>query len=132
MKYILLMNYGVIDGVPPIHEWSPEDIRDHIAFQHRMGAELTERGEMVDGQGLAGPETAKIVVSDGQTAPVISDGPFPESKEFLAGWWLVDVDSEARALEIAAQASAAPGPNGKPIRQPIEVRAVMAAPNPEV
>lgn len=132
MKYILLMSYGEIDGVPPIHEWAPADIKDHIDFQHAMGAELTERGEFVDGQGLAGPETAKFVVSDGLTAPVISDGPFPESKEFLAGWWLVDVESEARALEIAAKASAAPGPNGKPIRQPIEVRAVMAAPNPEV
>lgn len=132
MKYILLMKYETIEGVPPIHEWAPGDIKHHIEFQQRMGQELTERGEMVDGQGLAGPETAKIVVSDGLTAPVISDGPFPESKEFLAGWWLVDVENEARALEIAAQASAAPGPNGKPIRQPIEVRAVMAAPDPEV
>ena len=128
MKYILLMNYGPIEGVPPIHEWSPQDIRDHIDFQNQMGAGLTERGELVDGQGLAGPETAKFVVSDGLTAPVISDGPFPESKEFLAGWWVVDVESEARALEIAAQASAAPGPKGKPIRQPIEVRQIMSAP----
>src|ERR1700712_2113712 len=97
MKYILLMKYEAIEGVPPIHEWSPADIRVHIDFQQAMGAELTERGEMVDGQGLAGPETAKIVVSDGLSAPVISDGPFPESKEFLAGWWLVDVENEARA-----------------------------------
>lgn len=131
MKYMLLMTYGVIEGVPPITQWSPADISEHIAFQGRLGQELSERGEMVDGQGLAGPETAKIVVSDGG-APVISDGPFPESKEFLAGYWMVDVESEARALEIAAQASAAPGPGGAPIRQPIEVRAVMDAPAPEV
>ena len=132
MKYILLMNYGEIEGIPPIHEWSPQDIKDHIDFQNSLGAELTERGELVDGQGLAGPETAKFVVSDGLTAPVISDGPFPESKEFLAGWWVVDVENEDRALAIAGQASAAPGPNGKPIRQPIEVRPLMAAPDPEV
>ena len=85
MKYILMMSYGDIEGVPPIHQWSPQDIRDHIDFQQSLGADLTERGELVDGQGLAGPETAKFVVSDGLTAPVISDGPFPESKEFLAG-----------------------------------------------
>jgi hypothetical protein len=132
MKYMLLMAYGEIKGVPPITEWTPADIAAHIAFQEKLGAELTERGELVDGQGLAGPEAAKIVVNDGSTAPVISDGPFPEAKEFLAGYWLVDVDSEARALEIAAQASAAPGPAGRPLGQPIEVRAVMAAPDPEV
>jgi hypothetical protein len=132
MKYLLMMSYGEIEGVPPITQWSPKDIKAHIEFQNQLGAELTERGELVDGQGLAGPETAKIVVSDGVTAPVISDGPFPESKEFLAGWWLVDVESEARALQIAAQCSAAPGPAGTPIRQPIEVRALMAAPDPEV
>jgi len=129
---MLLMAYSEIKGVPPITEWAPEDIAAHIAFQEKFGAELSERGELVDGQGLAGPEVAKVVVSDGSSTPLISDGPFPETKEFLAGYWMVDVDSEARALEIAAKASAAPGPAGKPLGQPIEVRAVMAAPAPEV
>jgi hypothetical protein len=72
------------------------------------------------------------VVWDGTGAPVITDGPFPESKELLAGYRLVDVETAGRAIEIAAQASAAPGMNGVPIRQPIEVRQVLSAPDPEV
>ena len=86
----------------------------------------------MNAQGLAGPDQARFVVSDGTGAPVITDGPFPESKELLAGYRMVDVETAARALEIAAQASAAPGPNGVPIRQPIEVREVMGAPDPEL
>ncbi len=97
-----------------------------------LNAELTERDELVDAQGLAGPERARFVVSDGAGAPVITDGPFPESKELLAGYRLVDVETVERAIEIAAQSSAAPGPNGMPIRQPIEVREVLSAPDPEV
>jgi hypothetical protein len=69
------------------------------------------------------------VVSDGVGAPVVTDGPFPESKELLAGYRMIDVESPERALEIAAQSSAAPGPGGKPIKQPIEVREVMGAPS---
>jgi hypothetical protein len=97
-----------------------------------MNQELTERGELVDAQGLAGPESARFVVADGASAPVITDGPFPESKELLAGFRLVDVETPERAIEIAAQASAAPGPNGVAILQPIEVREVLSAPDPEV
>jgi hypothetical protein len=133
MRFMLLQNYGEVEsGAPPMYEWSPEDIRIHIEFQHTLNAELAQRGELVDAQGLAGPEQAKFVVSDGKSAPVITDGPYPESKELLAGYRLIDVESLDRALEIAAQASAAPGPNGAPIRQAIEVREVMGAPDPEV
>jgi hypothetical protein len=82
----------------------------------------------VEAQGLTGPELARVVTSDGRSAPVVTDGPFPESKEFLAGYWIVDVESPERAVEIAAQASAAPGPGGVPIQQPIEVRQVMSVP----
>jgi hypothetical protein len=113
-------------------EWSPEDIKAHIEFQQALNAELAELGELVDAQGLAGPELAKFVVSDGTSAPVITDGPFPESKELLAGYRLVDVDTAERAIEIAARASAAPGPDGAPIRQAIEVREVLSAPDPEL
>jgi hypothetical protein len=130
-KFLLLMNYAEIEGVPPITEWSPEDIKTHIDFQHELGQELTAAGEFVDGQGLAGPESAKIVTFRGQGAPVVTDGPFLESKEFLAGYWMVDVENEARAIEIAAKASAAPGPDGVPIGQQIEVREVMSAPSVE-
>ena len=129
MKYMLMMNYYV-EGVPPIDKWAPEDVRRHIRFQQDLGAELMANGELVDGQGLAWPDTAKFVTSDGVSAPVVTDGPFAESKEFLAGYWLVDVDDEARAIEIAARASAAPGPDGTPMRQVFEVRALMEAPAP--
>ncbi len=130
MKYMLLMHYAPIEGVPPIHTWAPEEVRAHVAHMMDIHRELTERGEFVDGQGLTGPEAVKIVTSDGATAPVVTDGPFPESKEFLAGYWLVDVDSEERAIEIAAKTSAAPGPGGRPVRQQIEVRRVMDRPAP--
>jgi hypothetical protein len=133
MRYMLLQNYGPVESdCPPMTEWSPADVRAHIEFQQALNTELAGLGELVDAQGLAGPDEARLVVSDGASAPVITDGPFPESKELLAGYRLVDVDSAARAIEIAARASAAPGPDGAPIRQPIEVRQVLSAPDPEV
>ncbi|MFX0573658.1 YciI family protein [Nocardia nepalensis] len=132
MKYMLLKTYGPAANCDtPITEWTPEEIQAHIDFQRALGAELARNGELVDAQGLAGPEQARLVSSDGRSAPVITDGPFPETKEFLAGYWIVDVDTEERALQIAAQASAAPGPGGKPIGEYIEVRAVMGAPATE-
>jgi hypothetical protein len=133
MRFMLLQNYGEVgSGCAPMNEWTPADIRAHIDFQHELNAELLGSGELVDAQGLAGPDQARFVVSDGSSAPVITDGPFPESKELLAGYRLVDVDSLDRALEIAARSSAAPGPEGVPIQQPIEVREVLSAPDPEV
>lgn len=133
MRFMLLQNYGEVEsGCVPMTEWSPEDIRAHIAFQQALNAELAELGELVDAQGLAGPDQARFVVSDGTSAPVITDGPYPESKELLAGYRLVDVDTAERAIEIAARVSAAPGPAGVPIRQPIEVREVLSAPDPEL
>ena len=133
MRFMLLQNYGGVESdCVPMSEWSPEDIKAHIAFQQALNAELAELGELVDAQGLAGPEQARFVVSDGKSAPVITDGPYPESKELLAGYRPVDVESAQRAIEIAARASASPGPNGVPIRQWIEVREVLSAPDPEL
>jgi hypothetical protein len=131
MRFMLLQNYGEVEShCPPMTEWTPSDIKAHIEFQQALNKELTERGELVDAQGLS--DRAKFVVADGAGAPVITDGPYPESKELLAGYRMVDVETLERAIEIAAQASAAPGPNGVPIRQPIEVREVLSAPDPEV
>jgi hypothetical protein len=133
MRYMLLQSYGAAGSdCPPMTQWSPADIKAHIEFQQALNAELLDRGELVDAQGLAGPEQAKFVISDGSSAPVITDGPFPESKELLAGYRIVDVESAERAVEIAARISAAPGANGAPVRLPVEVRAVMSAPDPEV
>jgi hypothetical protein len=134
MRYMLLQAYGEVglEGCVPMNEWASTDVRAHIDFQHALNAELLDSGELVDAQGLAGPDVAKFVVSDGVNPPKIIDGPYPESKELLAGYRLIDVESLDRALEIAARSSAAPGPGGVPIQQPIEVRQVMGAPDPEV
>ena len=133
MRFMLLQNYGEVgSGCLPMSEWSPQDIKAHIEFQQALNQELIESGELVDAQGLAGPDQAKFVVSDGTGAPVVTDGPYPESKELLAGYRFVDVGTMERAIEIAARASAAPGPDAVPICQAIEVREVMSAPDPEV
>ena len=126
MKYMLLMSYGARSGVPPMSEWAPEDMKASGAHMMAIHEELAASGELVGAEGLTGPEAAKIVTHDGVGAPVVTDGPFPESKEFLAGYWLVDVESEERAIEIAARTSAAPGPGGKPTARAIEVRPVMS------
>ncbi|EYR63954.1 hypothetical protein N866_16920 [Actinotalea ferrariae CF5-4] len=125
MRFMLLMSYEEIHGVPPIDRWDRADIAAHVAFQQRLGQELASRGELVGGEGLAQPQNAKLVTSDGKNPPVIRDWPFEGDRPHLAGYWTVDVESEERALQIAGQLSAAPGPHGTPIRQPIEVRAVV-------
>ena len=125
MKFMLLQAYGgMTRDVPAMTEWPPAAVTAHIEFQKDFNAELSERGELVEAQALTGPELARVVVSDG-ASPVITDGPFPESKELLAGYRIVDVESLERALEIAAHASAAPAHDGEPIAQEIEVREVM-------
>lgn len=132
MRYMIMMDYGGIESAcESMDRWAPEEIQAHIAFQHEMQKELVECGEFVDGQGLASPDQAKFVVSDGTGAPVVHDGPYPEGKELLAGYWLVDVDSLDRAIEIAAKASAAPAQGGRPIQQRMQVREVMSAPPAE-
>jgi hypothetical protein len=123
-KFLVLTMYAEVEGVPPMTEWDPADIEAHLAYLSKLNAQLIEHGELITGQALTGPDLARRVTSDG-TAPVVTDGPFPEVKELLAGYQLVDVESEQRALEIAGLVSAAPGPGGVPLRQPIEVRQVM-------
>lgn len=134
MRFLLMQAYGGVEleGCTPMYEWTPQEVRAHIDFQRTLNAELLESGELVDAQGLAGPESAKFVVSDGVNPPRILDGPYPESKELLAGYRLIDVDDLDRALEIAARSSASPGPGGVAIQQQIEVRQVIGAPDPEV
>src|ERR1700753_1892974 len=113
MKFMLLQHYGRVEGdVPPMGQWRREDVQAHIKFQKDLNAELRERGELVEAQALTGPELAKFVLATGGGAPVVTDGPFPESKELLAGWRTVDVESEERALEIAGEGSEGPGPSG--------------------
>jgi hypothetical protein len=133
MRYMLNQNYGGVESdCAPMFEWTPEEVQAHIAFQEALNAHLVERGEFVDAQALGSPDQAKSVVVDADGARVVTDGPYPESKELLAGYRIVDVASSERALEIAAQVSAAPGQWGRPIRQRIEVREVLSLADPEL
>ena len=111
-----------------INSWSPEDLTAHIKFMHRLNDELKTAGELVSAEGLTPPNQAKLVRAGKNGGPPATDGVFPESKEFLAGFWIVDVASAERAYAIAGKASAAPGPGGKPLIMPIEVRQVGQAP----
>ena len=124
-RFLLVVNFesGVVDT--PMEEWKPEEITAHLDYYKALQKELVSSGELVESEVLAGPDLARIVRSDGQTAPVVTDGPFGEFKEWLAGYQIVDVESEARAIEIAGKISAVPGPGGIPIQQPIQVRQVM-------
>lgn len=132
MKYMLMMQFSQASAdFPQISTWKPEEIERHIAFMGEVNATLTASGEWVTGEGLADPSELKIVRSDANGAPVVTEGPFPETKEFLAGYWIVDVDTPARALELAAYVSSAPGPEGRPLHMPIEVRQIMEAPTPD-
>jgi hypothetical protein len=107
-----------------------KDLQAHIAFQVALDKSLRESGELVSAEGLADPKQAKLVRAGKDGAP-ITDGVFPESKEYLAGYWIVDVESPEQAYRIAARASAAPGPGGSPMNIPIEVRQVMSGPPEE-
>lgn len=131
MKYLIMMTHSPDDQVTPVHQWTPDDVKASWAHMQQIHQELAEAGELLAAEKLAGPEAAKIVTGDGVNAPVITDGVYPEAKEFLAGFWMVDVDDEQRAIEIAARTSAAPGPGGMPTRARIEVRPIMDAPAPE-
>src|SRR5262249_54420457 len=97
-------------------------------FMKRLNVELRAEGVLVGAEGLSAPMQARIVRAGKGGAPEVTDGPFAESKEFLAGYWMVDVDTPDQAYAIAGRASAAPGPDGKPLNMPIEVREVMSGP----
>lgn len=129
MKYILMMNtMRAGAGVPA---WPKADLQAHIAFMLSLNRNLAEAGELVSAEGLSFPDLARQVRA-GQDGLPVTDGVFPESKEFLAGFWIIDVESAERAYAIAATISAAPGPRGSPLNMPIEVRPIMSAPPPEM
>lgn len=132
MKYMLLMNNMTLgERYAGVTGWNNHDIVEHTAFLKRLTKSLHESGELVTTQGLALPDQARIVRA-GKNGTPMTDGVFPETKEFLAGYWIVDVDSPERAYAIAARASQAPGPGGVTLNMPIEVRPVMSGPPPEM
>jgi hypothetical protein len=126
-KYLLLKHYSGGPEAPsfaPMDEWSPAELTAHFEFQREAGRVLRESGEFVDAQGLSA-EGSWVRYGGPDAAPVVLDGPFPETKELIAGWFMIDVESEARAHEVAAYVSSAPGKNGEPIHEWLEVRQVM-------
>ena len=128
MKFMLMMNAPRGNGDWGVVNWAPEELKAHIGFMMRLNKELKAEGALVTAQGLASPGQARIVRAGKNAAPEVTDGPFAEAKEFLAGYWIVDVETPQQAYAIAARASAAPGPGGKPMNMAIEVREVMSGP----
>lgn len=128
-KYLLLKHYR---GAPsprndvPMDRWTPAEIDAHIAYMNDFAARLEGTGEFVDGQALA--PTGMWVRYDGENKPPVTDGPFAETKDLIAGWMIIDVDDEARAIELAGELSAAPGAGGEPIHEWLEVRPFLTQP----
>lgn len=126
-RYLLIVDFqgGRVDT--SMDEWEPEEVTAHLDYYGRLHDQLVDSGELVDSTVLTGPASAKVVRAgdNGARDAVVTSGPFTEFTEWVAGFQVVDVESEARALEIAALVSAVPGPGGEPICQPIQVRQVM-------
>jgi hypothetical protein len=128
MKFMLMMHAPRGTGEYQVAGWKPEELQAHIGFMQSLNRELIAAGELVAAEGLAAPGEARVVRAGKDGLPAVTDGPFAEAKEFLAGFWIVNVDRPERAYEIAAKASSAPGPGGTPLNIPIEVRQVLDAP----
>lgn len=125
MKYILMMS-GTKSDVAEYVKWTKQELQANAAFMRAFSKELKDSGVFVAAEGLAFPDHAKLVRAGSNGEP-ITDGVFPESKEFLAGYWIVDVESAEQACKFAARASQAPGRGGKPGNMPIEVRQIMSS-----
>jgi len=126
VKYLLLKHYRgapIPDGFVPMDKWTPAEVDAHIQFMRDFAARLEETGEFVDAQALA-PE-GTFVRYDGEGRPPVTDGPFAETKDLIAGWMVIDVESQERAYQLAGELSAAPGAGGKPIHEWLEVRPFM-------
>ena len=129
MKFMLMMHAPA--NAPKgagLESWKPEEVQRMIAFMNQLNADLKKAGELASAEGLDYPPRPRIVHAQTAGAPLVTDGPFAETKEFLVGYWIVEVPDEKRAIEIAARASACPGPGGKPLNMAIEVRQVMPGP----
>jgi len=131
-KYLLLKHYRgdhdiAAEPLTSMDQWAPEEVSAHIQFMHDIAEEFRARGEFIGAEGLSPDGT--FVRYDGEGRPPVTDGPFAETKDLIAGWMILDVDSEERAHEAAARLSSAPGPGGRPIKEWIEVRQIMAAPS---
>jgi hypothetical protein len=128
MKYLLLKHYrGSHEPLdcPPMDQWAPDEVEAHLQFMRDFADRLQDSGEFVDAQALA---DGGLWVRSGSDGQPVTDGPFAETKDLIAGWMVIDVDSQERAVELAAQLSSAPGPKGEPIHEWLEVRPFLEAP----
>ena len=126
MKFMVQMN--VKKGPYQMEGWSPEDVKRMVGFMHQLNAETKAAGKLVIAEGLVSPEEARMVTAKPDGTPSVTDGPFTETKEFIAGFWIVEVKDADEAYRFAARVSACPGPGGKPLNMPVEVRAVGGPP----
>ena len=127
MKFMVQMN--VKKGPYQMAGWSQDDVKRMVGFMDKTNAELKAAGQWVVGEGLVSPEEARLVTANQDGSPSVTDGPFAESKEFIAGFWIIDVKDADEAYRIAARDLALPGPGGKPLHMPLEVRQVGQAPS---
>ena len=128
MKFMLMMHAPRGTGGWDVAEWKPEELKAMMKFMDDLNRDLKANGELVSAEGLTPPGDARIVRAGTNGKPVVTDGPFAETKEFLAGFWIVECPTAQRAYDIAARASSAPGRGGAPMNIPLEVRAVGSAP----
>ena len=126
MKFMVQMN--VKRGPYQMEGWSKEDVKRMVDFMNDLNKDLKSAGQWVTGEGLVSPDQARLVTAKGDGTPSVTDGPFAESKEFIAGFWIIDVEDINAAYKFAARVSSCPGPGGKPLNMPVEVRAVGQAP----
>jgi hypothetical protein len=126
MKFMVQMN--VKRGPYQMEGWSKDDVKRMVGFMNDLNRDLKSRGEWVVAEGLVAPDQARLVIANADGSPSVTDGPFAESKEFIAGFWIIDVKNADEAYKFAAKVSSCPGPGGKPLNMPVEVRAVGEAP----
>jgi hypothetical protein len=126
MKFMVQMN--VKRGPYQMEGWSKQDVKRMVDFMHTLNTDIKSKGQLVVAEGLVAPDQARLVKADDDGSPVVTDGPFAESKEFIAGFWIVDVKNADEAYKFAAQVSSCPGPGGKALNFPVEVRQVGEAP----
>lgn len=123
-----MLHMNVPKGPYQMQGWSPDDIKQMVGFMHQFNAGLKAKGQLVLAEGLVSPEEARLVKAGSDGSPIVTDGPFAESKEFIAGFWIIEAKDAAEAYRIAAQISMCPGPGGKPLHMAIEVRAAGGPP----
>ncbi len=126
MKFMVQMN--VKRGPYAMEGWSQDEVKRMVGFMNQLNSDLKKAGQLVSAEGLVSPTEARLVKANDDGSPSVTDGPFAETKEFIAGYWIIDVKNADEAYHFAARVSSCPGPGGKPLNMPVEVRAVGEAP----